>query len=264
MPKLNRSIQRGLAVLEVIHSSGASSLAFLAERTGLSKPTLVRICATLEEQRWLTRRRSDGAYRLGSAFPHSSGQPQFSDRLVELGKDIIVQLSEKTGLAVDLAASTLDGRVEIVDTTRNYKLHGVFPDSVGFKPSPVLSALGLAFLAAQGTATESRDLIASLQSGLSKEERLHYEKLPQTIQSVRAQGFACRAPRHWGRAVDYGALPAALGVAVYDLDQCIGAVNLVWKADDCPVATVVANHLSALQAAADAIGAAFTDAKLGV
>lgn len=75
-------------------------------------------------------------------------------------------------------------------------------------------------------------------------------------------GHYSRAQGHWGRAVDYGALPAALGVAVFDKDHCIGALNLVWKADDYTIDHVIGTHLNALRKAASTIGRAFTDAKL--
>ena len=146
MTKLNRSIERGLMVLEVVHRTGTTSLALLAKQTGLPKPTLLRICVTLEKRRWLIRRSSDGCYQLGSGFPHSGGMPELVDRLVAVAKEEIVRLSEDTGLAVDLAAAIGEARTEIVDTTRVYKKHGVYPDVVGFRPSPTVSALGAAFL----------------------------------------------------------------------------------------------------------------------
>lgn len=251
--KQNRSIERGLTVLEVIHTSGASSLAFLAKQTGLSKPTLLRICATLEHRRWLTRRSSDGCFQLGSAFPQAGGMPDLADRLVAVGKTEIVRLSEQTGLGVDLAAAIGGGRTEIVDTTRMFKKHGVYPDSVGFRPSPILSALGAAYLSGitdAGRAEALNELIRQLP----REDATALSQLPVTLKSISEKGYAARAHGHWGRAVDYGELPAAIAVPILAGSEVVGAINLVWNAGDQTVEAVADSHLARLQATANTIG----------
>ncbi|MHA6327262.1 IclR family transcriptional regulator [Roseivivax sp. CAU 1753] len=251
--KRNRSIERGLTVLEVVHASGASSLAFLAKQTGLSKPTLLRICTTLEHRRWLTRRSSDGCYQLGSAFPHAGGMPDLVDRLVAVSKSEIVRLSEETGLGVDLAAAIGGGRTEIVDTTRTFKKHGVYPDSVGFRPSPILSALGAAYLSglSEGGRAEA---LQELVKRLPREDAAALSQLPKILKSISENGYSARAHGHWGRAVDYGELPAAIAVPILAGAEVVGAINLVWNAGDQTVETVAKNHLSRLQATAETIG----------
>ncbi|UWQ20129.1 IclR family transcriptional regulator [Jannaschia sp. W003] len=254
--KRNRSIERGLQVLEVVHASGTSSLASLAARTGLPKPTLLRICATLEDRRWLVRRSGDGSYQIGSAFPRAGGMPDLVDRLVAVGKAEIVRLSEETGLAVDLAAGIGGGRTEIVDTTRAFRAHAVHPDAVGYRPSPVLSALGAAFLA--GLSGEARaEALGELTQRLPREDRAALRRLPQLLREIAARGYAARAEGHWGRAVDYGELPAAIAVPVSAGAECIGALNLVWNARDRSVESVARDHLPRLRAAAVVIGRAY-------
>jgi len=253
MTKLNRSIQRGLTVLEVVHTSGASSLAYLASRTGLSKPTLLRICATLENRRWLIRRSSDGCYQLGSAFPQSGGTADSVDRLVAVGKEEIVRLSGETGLGVDLAAAIGNGRTEIVDTTRVFKKHGVYPDAVGFRPSPILSALGAAYLSGL-SASDLTETLRDLATRLPREDTVALPKLPQLLKTIASQGYAARAQGHWGRAVDYGELPSAIAVPILAGAEVVGAVNLVWNASDRSVEVVAETHLVHLQATAKTIG----------
>lgn len=258
MTKLNRSIERGLTVLEVIHTSGASSLAFLAARTGLSKPTLLRICATLERRRWLTRRSSDGCFQLGSAFPQAGGVPELVDRLVAVSKEEIVRLSEETGLGVDLAAAIGGGRTEIVDTTRVFRKHGVYPDAVGFRPSPILSALGGAYLSGLSE-TDRTAVLKDLVPRLPRDDAAALLELPEILKAFAQNGFAARAQGHWGRAVDYGELPAAIAVPILAGAEVIGAVNLVWNASDKTVEAVAQTHLTRLQATADRIGRNYAD-----
>lgn len=254
--KLNRSIERGLSVLEVIHDSGACSLAYLAARTGLSKPTLLRICATLEHRRWLTRRSSDGCFQIGSAFPQAGGMPDLVDRLVAASKEEIVRLSARTGLGVDLAAAIGAGRTEIVDTTRVFKKHGVYPDAVGFRPSPILSALGAAYVSGLAPAARA-EALGELVKRLPREDAAAMPQLARILKAICENGYAARAHGHWGRAVDYGELPAAIAVPIIAGSEAVGAVNLVWNAGDHTVETVAQNHLARLQAAAKAIGRAY-------
>ncbi|SMX50727.1 IclR family transcriptional regulator [Maliponia aquimaris] len=258
MTKLNRSIERGLTVLEVIHTSGASSLAFLAARTGLSKPTLLRICATLESRRWLIRRSNDGWYQLGSAFPQAGGMPDLVDRLVAVAKGEIVRLTEETGLGVDLAAAIGGGRTEIVDTTRVFRKHGIYPDAVGFRPSPILSALGAAYISGLSISARA-EALQELVKRLPREDAAALPQLPKLLKAVAEQGYATRARDHWGRAVDYGELPAAIAVPILAGTEPVGAVNLVWNANDRSVEDVARDHLARLQSAARIIGQAYTD-----
>ena len=254
--KLNRSIERGLTVLEVIHTSGASSLAFLAERTGLSKPTILRICATLEHRRWLSRRSSDGYFQLGSGFPQAGGMPDLADRLVAVSKKEIVRLSEETGLGVDLAAAIGGGRTEIVDTTRVFRKHGVYPDAVGFRPSPILSALGGAYLSGLSEPDRAA-VLKDLVPRLPREDASALLQLPRILKAIARNGYAARAEGHWGRAVDYGELPAAIAVPILAGAEVVGAVNLVWNASGQTVEAVAESHLARLEATAKAIGRSY-------
>lgn len=261
MLKLNRSIDRSVTVLEAIQSKGACSLALLAEQTGLPKPTLLRICATLEKRRWLIRRNSDGCYQLGSAFPNIGGMPEQMDRLVVVAKEAIVRLSTLTGLGVDLAVGISDVRTEIADSTRAFKRHGVYPEVIGYRPSPVFSALGLSFLAALPR-QETIKALQILAEKLPREERMALPQVPKMLERNLKRGYSVRADGHWGRAVDYGALPSAIAVPILANNQPVGAINLVWNTDQATVDAVVKTHLSGLQKTADTIGKNYAEIAL--
>ncbi|WP_282127633.1 IclR family transcriptional regulator [Roseobacter litoralis] len=256
MVKLNRSVERSMKILEVVSSNGVCSLVFLADQTGLPKATILRICATLVNQRWLTQSRSDSRYRIGSRFPRLSAYPDSIDALVEAGSAEIMELSKATGLGVDLAAAIGNGRVEIVDTTRHYGRHGIFPDCIGYRPSPFRSALGCAFLAALGPG-ERMEFSDKLSASLKGKDRDAAAQLPDKLKDIRARGFASREHGYWGRAVDYGGIPSAISVAIRASDQVVGALSLVWLAERRSVDDVAQAHLVQLSAAADAIGTQF-------
>ncbi|MCX7560578.1 helix-turn-helix domain-containing protein [Sulfitobacter sp. F26204] len=253
MTKFNRSVERSMKIIEVISGSGVTSLAFLADQTGLPKATILRICATLVKQRWLTQSRSDSRYRIGPSFPRLSATPDSVDAIIDAGKSEIVALTESTGLAVDLAVSIGNGRVEIVDTTRHFIQHGIFPDTIGYRPSPFRSALGSAFLAALD-AEELTTYSTKLAENTRGKDREAAMNFPKRLLEVRKNGFASREEAYWGRAVDYGGTPSAIGVAIQADKKALGAMSLVWLAEKRTVASVVEAHLDQLSMAAVSIG----------
>lgn len=253
MTKLNRSVERGLDIIEVLLSEGPSSLALIAKETQLSKATVIRLCATLEKRHWVIKRSSDGRYQLGSKIATFTGQSPLGELLVEAGKLEIIKLSDKTGLAVDLAASIGNGRIEIVDTTRSYHQHKIPPDCIGYRPSPFRTALGLSFLAALPPA-EFAATIPDLAQATPRDDRAAMENLSKTLKTMRAQGYATRENNYWGRAVERGNLPSAIGIAVIANGKPVGAINLVWAARDRSVQEVATAHLKTMQDAARRIG----------
>ena len=74
------------------------------------------------------------------------------------------------------------------------------------------------------------------------------------MKSIAKNGYAARAHGHWGRAVDYGELPAAIAVPILAGAEVVGAINLVWNAGDQTVEAVANSHLARLQATANSIG----------
>lgn len=257
MAKLNRSVERGLDIIDVLLAEGPSSLGALADQTDLPKATVLRLCATLEKRRWVIKRTGDGRYQLGSKIAALATQSSIADRLVAAGKREILSLSDHTGLAVDLAASIGDGRIEIVDTTRVYRRHEIPADCIGYRPSPLRTALGLSFLAAVPSESFA-DIIPKIAQSVSRDDRAALENLPNTLREMRDRGFAVRETNYWGRAVDRGHLPAAIGLAIVSNGTPIGALNLVWAAKDQSVEQVAEKYLGIMQETSERIAQEFS------
>lgn len=257
MTKLNRSVERSMKIIEAVSDNGVCSLALLADQTDLPKSTVLRICSTLISQRWLSQNRSDKRYKIGPRFPRSNPVSDLVDAIVEAGKQEIVELSHATGLAVDLAVSIGNGRIEIVDTTRQFAQHGIYPDTIGYRPSPFRSGLGSAFLAA----LEPNELAACSEALLANtwgRDRKAALSLPTKIIDVRRRGYAVREEGYWGRAVDYGGIPRAISVAIRAENRAIGAMSLVWLAERQSMDSVAEKHLGQLTRAAQAVGEQFS------
>jgi IclR family mhp operon transcriptional activator len=182
-----------------------------------------------------------------------NSRPTTIDTLVEAGASAILSLSDATGLGVDLAAPIGNGRVEIVDTTRNFSRHGIFPDCIGYRPSPFRSALGCAFLAALEPEQEA-EYSARLAVHTTGKDRTAALALPAKLREVRAQGFAIREDGYWGRAVDYGGIPSAIAVAISAQSHAVGAVSLIGLAEQHSAAAIAKAHLKKLTETAEEIG----------
>src|SRR6478752_9807276 len=66
-PKVIKSLERGLRVLQALQMQPDSSLQQLYVFTGISKPSLLRILHTLARSGVVTRRLADGRYRIQNA-----------------------------------------------------------------------------------------------------------------------------------------------------------------------------------------------------
>ena len=101
--------------------------------------------------------------------------------------------------------------------------------------------------------------LQELADQLPREEVKALPLLGKVLSDIRARGYAIRSPDHWGRAVDYGALPAAIAVPIIAGDKPVGAINLVWNASAHRVETVARDHLQRLRSAAQTIGQTYAD-----
>jgi DNA-binding IclR family transcriptional regulator len=97
-----RSVERALAIVELLGEHQALGLEELHYLTALPKATVSRMLLTLQEQGWIYRGLSDRRYRLCAKRLFGDSQQRFKRRLVENAAPLLLELSERTGLVVDL------------------------------------------------------------------------------------------------------------------------------------------------------------------
>ncbi len=102
-----RSVERALAILDLLGQHQALGLEELHYLTELPKATVSRLLHTLLEQGWLYRGLTDRRYRLRSTRLYGDAAERFRCQVVERSAPLLVELSERTGLVADL--SILDG-----------------------------------------------------------------------------------------------------------------------------------------------------------
>jgi len=141
-----RSVDRALDILLCFsREESARSLTQIAEAIHMSKTTVHRLLATLENKRFITRDNSTGLYRLGLRFIEMASLVLQDVDLNHWAKPYLQRLVKEYGETVDL--SILDGShviyLEVIESPQRVKLAA----AVGQRLPAYFTASGKALLA---------------------------------------------------------------------------------------------------------------------
>lgn len=242
--KTNRSLQRGLALLDHLGRAGAMGLSDLARATHLPKPTAHRLLSTLIESGWVYRRRNDGHYVLLLA-----GQPASTAgaRAARLALPHLEALTAGTGLAADFTWVMAPGILEVVESTRARRPGGVDPEVAGFRPSLVFSAPGRALLATSSPDWRARHLQHLLRLDSPAERHAATSgQLDAELARTQKRGYGVRAQGYWPQSSDYGREPMDIAVALVWENEVRACLSLVWPSETQTAESVARRHLAAL------------------
>lgn len=117
-------LDKSVLVLEAVES-GASTLAALTERTGLSRATVHRLAVALEVHRLLARDR-DGRWHLGPRLGELAGGPA-GDVLLERAAAVLPRLRDATGESAQLYRRQGERRVCVAVAERGSGLRDTVP-----------------------------------------------------------------------------------------------------------------------------------------
>ena len=237
-----RSVERALAIVELLGQHRELGLEELHYLTGLPKATVSRMLATLLEQGWVFRGLSDRRYRLRADCLFGDHNLRAQRRLAERAAPWLVQLSERTGLVADL--SSFDGEcLEVVESAIPPVLKHRYPHTsqiVGLQASLFHSAMGKACLGELDDAQVER--LAS-RAGTDAPQRL--------CEQVRETGFGRRTEGHWEYSVRLPFLIRAVALPVHANGRVVGGLALHWPQDQEQVDAHLDSHLAHL---AEAVG----------
>ena len=242
--KTNRSLQRGLALLDHLGRAGALGLSDLARAAALPKPTVHRLLRTLIAVGWVYRRRNDGQYLLLLA-----GQPAAAAaaRAARLALPHLEALTAATGLAADFTWVSEPGVLEVAESTRARKAGGVDPQVAGFRPSLVFSAPGRALLAASSPESRARHLQHLLRlDSLAERHAATSGQLEAELARTQQRGYGIRAQGYWPQSSDYGREPMDIAVALAWENEVRACLSLVWPAEAETAEAVARRHFTAL------------------
>jgi IclR family mhp operon transcriptional activator len=252
-PKLIKSLERGLRVLQALQMQPDSSLHELYVFTNISKPSLLRILHTLGRSGLITRRLADGRYRIGATLSHAPSRREHRDRIAEAAAPILERLCKRVSWPSDLMVPAGD-HMEIRETSRARSPILLQDERVGLQVNWLLTGVGRAYLA-YCPAKERQRIVEMLRTSSKAEDRLAREptRLNAILAEVRALGYATRDPTHVGGW--YGGPPHADGlisiaVPLRDEPRVLGSINIVWLKTAFSVDAFASRHLADLQEAA--------------
>jgi IclR family mhp operon transcriptional activator len=252
-PKIIKSLERGLQVLQALQMQPDSSLHELYVLTDISKPSLLRILHTFIRSGLVTRRLADGRYRIGATLSQTPSRREHRDRLAEAAAPILERLCARVSWPSDLMVPAGD-HMMICETTRARSPFLLQQERIGLPVNWLWTAVGTAYLA-YCPAKERQRIINLLSASHRPEDRLAREpvRLNAILAKVRARGYGTRDSMHTGGY--YGGPPHSDGlfsisVPLLDGSRVLGAINMLWLKNASSIEAFAALHLGELQEAA--------------
>lgn len=246
-----RSVQRALAIIELLGEHEDLGLEELHYLTGLPKATVSRLLYTLQEQGWLYRSLTDRRYQLCARRLFGDSCTRLRRGLVEQSAPFLCDLSERTGLAVDL--SYFDGNdLFVVETCIPQVLRNRYPLNriiACRSASLLLSAMGKACLGALGEDEMQR---------LARRHSVAVGDLHQAHQQTHNQGFGQRTEGSWEYTVKLPFLIRAVALPVYCSERLVGSIALHWPSDHGSVEKIQRKHMGELAATVGHVCAAMS------
>jgi IclR family mhp operon transcriptional activator len=255
--KAIRGLQRGIAVMRALQDEPGLSLRELHARTGLAKPTLLRVLRTLEGAGWVWRAIGDGLYRNSMLVRELSPAQRKFQRLGEVAAPHLEALQRKVVWPSDLVVRH-GYYMEVVETSRPHCTVGVYRDRIGQRVDMLWSAVGRAYLAfcparerEQIVGWLARHPQARIEAGA-----IDTAYLQRVLAETRARGYGARDPRYGGRdkgKEEYDDKLQAIAVPIQSRRAVLGCLNIVWLERFKLEADVARKHLGALREAARGI-----------
>lgn len=236
-----RSLQRGLIILDALGTADGMPLGQLHQLTGLPKPTLLRLLATLQAEGFVGQRLTDGAWR---RTMRSRAVPGRADKelLLDHSGGPMRALCHAIGWPCDLAIYK-GGAMEIIETTRRLSPFAIRDMPAGARIPMLTSGLGRAWLAWNGPA-EDMPAFAP-QTAI----------LADIIEETRRAGYGRRVASYFDPFVlKCGDMGVAVPIPVNG--RVLGCLSVVWHRSAMDEASFVRRHLSPLSRAAKEIGMA--------
>ncbi|MEM9106199.1 MAG: helix-turn-helix domain-containing protein [Pseudomonadota bacterium] len=257
MLKENRSLERGLIVLETLARHRAMSLSEIHRETGLAKSTLRRLLATLAARRFVRRSLSDKLYRVTVTLPDISISPVPPNLAVvaDIGLKHALLLTKKIGWPSDIHIYE-EHWMRIVESTRAVSPFSLYQGQVDRRLNICGCATGLACLS-EMPEEQVRDLFDTpepksrfcpLRFGIS------WEELQIHLETTRKLGYGTRHPFYFGETVMNDKLSAIALPLRRDGDIC-GGVSLLWPREFLPAKEFADRYLEDLSLTAAGIEA---------
>lgn len=226
----NRSLDRGISIMESLARNGASSLADLHRDCDIPKSTIRRLLGTLIRHRLVRRSVSDGLYRVTIALPAGAGEPvpQEMAGLIDVAMPRAVELTKRLEWPSDI--HVLEGLcMRIVDSTRSLSPFHMYRGIINRRINLFGSATGMACLAARSNAEIAefdRLTAGNMSLSLARFGHTLRQYMPE-IEKARERGYGTRLGVYRGETVLDDGL-AAIAVSIMVDGQPNAAISMIW------------------------------------
>lgn len=189
-----RAVERAMRVLQEMNLQPSSTIAHLHAKTGLPKPTLVRILQTLEETGYVENDPRYGGYRVTGLVTSLASGFHKEPMVVEAGRPWSIAITRKHKWPTSISLLDHDAIVVRFSTVPDSSI-SPFHKTVNMRLPLITRGMGLAYLAFTDR-EEFELLIDILRRSNNPEDALahHPEELKRLVARVRQNGYATRSP----------------------------------------------------------------------
>ncbi len=256
-----RAISRSVAVLQAINRAGSMSMTDISQATAMPYPTTRRIVETLLNEGLIEREPARKHYRPTALVETLSHGFQGHGRLVMTARPHIVQLTEKLGWPVSVAAH-VGQKMVVRDSTHaltTLTFNNYYP---GYSVPILESASGRAHIAF-ASELERATIIRTLKT-LPENEGNNTLALFESgvlVREIQQDGFATM-----GRNMhtQNPGKTSSIGAPVFHGEALVGAISLVFFSSALKMSDAVERYAPDIKRTAKAIGAALADEPAGV
>ena len=188
-----RAIERAMLVLQEMNMQPYTTVRHLYARTGLPKPTLVRILQTLEHAGFVENDPRIGGYQLSALVSSLSSGYHKEPMVVEAGRPWAIAVTRKHQWPVSISLLDRDAVIVRFSTVPDSSV-SPFHKTVNMRLPLLTRGMGLAYLAF--TPEEEFDLIVGMLRNSDDPEdhsARHPDQLRRLISITRERGYAVRS-----------------------------------------------------------------------
>lgn len=216
-PRQIRAVSRALQLLLAMNKKQPCSLAELHQATGLPKPTVFRILATLQQEGFVRSVGGSGQYyltertrRLGAGFGEKL-------QIVDVGAPLVRKVTKQ--IKWPLAIGTLERDSIVVRySTMPYSPLAVQATTLGHRLGLIDSAMGLAYLAFCDEA-ERQILLEMLRDAMHVGTFDADQQIGPLLTLTRQRGYGLRLPKTSGAS-------ATVAVPIYNDEHLVGVLAM--------------------------------------
>lgn len=251
----NRSLDRGITLMEILARTGANTLAELHAQSGLPKSTIRRLLGTLQSRRLVRRALSDRKYRINITLPVSADSPMPKELAfyVDVAVPLLSELTRDIEWPSDI--HIIDGHVmRVIDSTRPLSPFHLYRGIVNRSLNIFGTATGQACLMQMPDA-RVREMISRTRGdqifGLER-FKLSEEKFFAMLEQARRRGYGIRVSNYVGETIIEDGL-AAIALPIAKAGEVIGGISLLFPRKLMSTQAMADRYLEKLKATAERI-----------